>query len=310
MHGSPEYLAAVKQEFLKADETLMDLVGETVDTLTVNSLEPEDAPFLGLVVSKLSPMIGNLLERRITQVLSESSADGFHWLRQDPGFPDAILVDELGKLTGAGYEVKAWYALSTELTGRFRESINLLAEKNIKVVVIAWAMSHVVYGTPEILGIVSVDASEVASSRDSHYFKPPQYLTVEPGDTSSRTKNLQQSNVSGYRMQVDDEVEISLAQALTDNHAGKGKDSSSIEAQELVKELMNKFDYRLDTNFAKIDRIDNVAIESFKSDILAMQFRGRSIKEWTKVLKNLNSDKESDEFIEAATLIKNVYKNL
>ena len=62
-----DHAAVVEME--RAEEVLQSLVGETVATVSVNSLEPEDAPFLGLIISKLSPIIGNLLERRIVQRL-------------------------------------------------------------------------------------------------------------------------------------------------------------------------------------------------------------------------------------------------
>lgn len=310
MNHSSEKQARIDAELLEADETLQKLVGEDVETISVNSLESRDAPFLGLVVSKLSPMIGNLLERRITQVLTEASADGYSWLRQDPGFPDAVLVDELNQLTGAGYEVKAWYALSTELTGRFRESRNLLEGKQIKVVIVAWAMSHVVYGTPKILGILTVDADAIAESRDAHYFKPPLYLTVEPGNTSNRTRNLQQSNVNGYRLQVELQDEIGLAQALVESHSGRTAPSHLPEAQRLVQELMSQFAYRLDTNFAKIDRIDNDEIEAFKSNVLSQFFRGKTIKQWAKLLKDLNSEEGSVAHLEATHEIQKIYNSL
>jgi hypothetical protein len=294
----------------EADLTLQSLVGDLVDTISVKSLETRDAPFLGLVVSKLSPIIGNLLEKKITQILTESAAKGFHWLRQDPGFPDAVLINESGEQTGFGYEVKAWYALSTELTGRFRESRNLLSGKHVKVVIVAWTMSHIVYGTPKILGILSVDADAVASSRDSHYFKPPQYLTVEPGNTTNRTKNLQQSNVNGYRLQVDDPSVIAKAKKLVADKKGESLIPHSREAQLLANELMSRYQYRLDTNFAKVDRIDNSEIENFKSAILGQSERGRTIKEWSKLLKDLNEDEGSQKFQTASAEIQKIYDNL
>ena len=91
-------LEILQNEMARADEVLLGLAGEAVDTLTVKSLSADDAPFLGQIVSKLSPMIGNLLEQRIIQILDQNadvSGHGMHWRRQDPGFPDAILVDSV-----------------------------------------------------------------------------------------------------------------------------------------------------------------------------------------------------------------------
>lgn len=116
----------VQAEMARAEKTLKNLVGEELSTISISSPSADEAVFLGQNISKLSPIIGNLIERRITHLLTEEDAEhGMKWQRQDPLFPDALLVDSQGKSTSAGFEVKAWYVLSTELTGRFRESVNL-----------------------------------------------------------------------------------------------------------------------------------------------------------------------------------------
>jgi hypothetical protein len=294
----------------RAQDTLQNLVGESVEALTVNSLTSDDAPFLAQIVSKLSPMIGNLLERRIIQVLAEEAENNYSWIRQDPGFPDAALLDASGSITDSGFEVKAWYAFSTELTGRFRESRNLLAGKDVRLVVVAWAMSHVVYGTPQILGVVSIPADDVANSRDRHYFTPPRYVTVEPNDTTNRTRNLQQSNVNGYRLQDPSERKLQSAEDWVKEVGLHEMQPHSIEAQKLVAKLVSDFNYRLDTNFAKIDRIENAEIEQFKRHVLNQEFRDRKISDWTKLLKSLNSDAESAQYKAASSTIKNLYGEL
>jgi hypothetical protein len=297
----------------RAALALASLVGVEVTSLTVNSLESEDAPFLGLVVSKLSPIVGNLLERRIVQVIDELnpvSGSGLSWVRQDPGFPDALLVDRRGTSTEAGYEVKAWYALSTELTGRFRESERLLAPRNIGLIVVAWVMSHVVYGTPTIVDILAVDAVSVARARDEHYHQPPDYLCVEPGNTTSRTRNLQQTNVNGYRLQDATPRQLRDARGLVAAHPGHGRPSHTEEAQALALALMNRFPYRLDTNFAKIDRVDHPDIERFKTAVLSSKFRGRPIKDWANLLKDLTNEKDLVAQAQAAAIVQAVYDEL
>lgn len=293
----------------KAEKKLKSLAGEEIPALSLNSLDASEEPFLGQVVSKLSPIIGNLLENRIVSYLNETSDSNHYWVRQDPDFPDALLKKRSGEETGVGFEVKAWYALSTELTGRFRESVNLLNNKNIQVVVVSWMMSHVVYGTPRILDVLIVDALEVAKSRDSHYHNPPDYLISEPNDTTARTRNLQQTNVLGYKWQETDTNKSKNAHALVAKHKAKKADPHSPEAQEMVSELMNKYKYRLDTNFAKIDRIDNKNIEDFKKRVLSLKVRDRKLSEWQKLLSNLNSDSEVEVLL-ASEIIKSIYKEL
>ncbi len=300
---------AIQDEMDRADRVLRGLIGETVDTLTVNSLEAEDAPFLGLIISKLSPMIGNLLERRIIQILDHDSEHGLRWVRQDPGFPDALLVERDGTSTEAGYEVKAWYTLSTELTGRFKESQNLLAPRNVRVVVVAWCMSNIVYGKPLIHDVLTVDGSQIARSRDVKYNKPPGYLTIEPNDTTGRARNLQQTNVSGYKLQEVSAAQLDAANDLVRDHAGRGAAAQTPEAQKMNAALMAQFPYRLDTNFAKIDRIDDVDVESFKANVLSTRTRNRTMAQWARLLRDLNST--SDEVRHGAEkVIQDVYDEL
>ena len=303
-------LPIIDQEMARAEKLLRSLVGGTINTLTVNSLGTEDAPFLGLVVSKLSPIIGNLLERKIMEIMEHDSNNSFKWQRQDPDFPDVVLLDKTGKSTHNGYEVKAWYALSTELTGRFRESTNLLSGRNVRLVVVAWVMSHIVYGSPLIVDVLSVDAASVAAQRDRHYHKPPQYLTVEPRDTTARTRNLQQTNVNGYRIQESNPTRLEEAQNLVDGHSGKTADPHTLEAQVLNTELMNRFAYRLDTNFAKVDRIDHPGIEKFKTTVLNHTERGQKLSQWASIIKALNDDTKPDKQKKAGEIIKAIYSKL
>jgi hypothetical protein len=299
----------VKAEMARAEKTLQNLVGEELSTVTISSPSPDEAVFLGQNISKLSPIIGNLIERRITHLLTEEDTEhGMRWQRQDPLFPDALLVDSDGKSTNSGFEVKAWYALSTELTGRFRESVNLLAGKDIRVVVVAWMMSHVVYGSPQIVDVLVVDALGMATARDEHYHKPPDYVCEEPQDTSGRTANLQQTNVNGYKLQ-DTSKRAALEKIVNKSSAGNKKSHTSA-AQELVKELMNTAQYRMDTNFAKIDRIDHAGIEAFKSSVLASKHRGRTNREWQRLLKKLGNDDDPLEQKRAELVIKEIYDEL
>lgn len=278
-----------QRELERASLVLHDLAGEDVDAIDVSNVGVEEAPFLAKIVSKLSPMVGNLMEQRVVSILDEATPDGYSWHRQDPGFPDAILrhVDE--PQTNTGYEIKAWYVLSTEITGRFRESQHLLADKNINVVIIAWCMSHLIFGKPKILGVLTVSGSELAASRDSHYHKPPSYLIVEPQDTTTRTANLQQSNVNGYKLQVDDCDPSTLAALRSEFETTPFTgDPHSAEAQGRALSLMNQLVYRLDTNFAKIDRVGNADVEEFKTKILSDKYLGKTINQWKRILADLN----------------------
>ena len=57
---------------------------------------------------------------------------------------------------------------------------------------------------------------------------------------------------------------------------------------------MAKFKYRLDTNYAKIDRIKHQGIESFKTEMLNKVIGGKSIKTWGTLIQNLPTDVAED----------------
>ena len=278
---------AVALEMDRAADLLKGAAGEALPTISIDSPSADEAVFLGQNISKLSPLVGNLIERRIPMLLSERHRQGaLEWRRQDPDFPDAALFAS-GKPVGAGFEVKAWFPMATEITGRFRESQNLLVGKDIRVALIAWMLSDVIFGTPEIVGVLVVDAKSVARSRDRHYHNPPDYICEEPQDTTARTRNLQQTNVLGFKLQERDPERAQAAKQLVENSPARGAGSETAAGQALSRELLTVATYRQDSNFAKLDRIDHAAIEEFKAQVLTKQFCGNSIKEWARTLAAL-----------------------
>lgn len=109
-----------------------------------------------------------------------------------------------------------------------------------------------------------VSGLSVAVARDTHYHNPPDYLVLEPEDTSQRTANLQQTNTSGYKFQGSAE-EFLEAKKIVDSWGTQGKVyKPTREYQRLLRELRIRYEYRLDTNFAKMDRIVHPGIEEFK----------------------------------------------
>jgi hypothetical protein len=140
-------------EFERARKALQSLATRPVDLLTVKSLGADvDAVLIAKNISKLSPFVSTQVENAVIQALTEVPPErGLRWARQDPGFPDAGLLYEGGQ-TGHGIEAKAWYVCGTEITARFRASQTVLIGKRVYVVLVAWIMSDIVFGTPTILG--------------------------------------------------------------------------------------------------------------------------------------------------------------
>lgn len=138
-------------------------------------------------------------------------------------------------------------------------------------------------------------AKNLAKARNLHYHKPPDYLVFELEDTSERTVNLQQTNTNGYKLQQD-KCSITEARAVVDTWGEGGKIySPAPEYQRLLRTLYGQFVYRLDTNYAKIDRIEHTEIEAFKSRVLSTEFHGKTIRQWSTILASNN-----DRILEAA----------
>ena len=285
---------------------LTGLKGHVFDLLTLTKpVSPEAATNLAKVISKLSPLLGNLIEFNAVEVLNLQ--EGFHshgkWERQDPGFPDTIFRGSVDPVPGI--EIKAWFPLATEMTARFRDSQNHFARDNIAVAFLAWLPEHLIYGKPYILDVLVVSGLSVAKARDDHYHNPPDYIVVEPQDTSARTRNLQQTNTAGYKWQGAD-LELVEAENLVQSWGTKGRDyQPTREYQVKLRELMSKFSYRLDTNYAKVDRIVHPAIEEFKGAVLGTRVHGQTVLQWTRLLASRN-EAEIARVLEAQLDIKEV----
>jgi len=100
-----------------AADYLLKLPGHTFDVLEVSKpVSPEAAVNLTKVISKLSPLLGNLIEFNTVDRLNDKDEFRAHgqWIRQDPGFPDTIFTG--GIVPVPGFEIKAWFPLATEIT--------------------------------------------------------------------------------------------------------------------------------------------------------------------------------------------------
>jgi hypothetical protein len=274
-----------------ASRHLQSLSGHIFDILSISKpVSPEAALNLAKVVSKLSPLLGNLIEFNAVEFLNEQvEFEGFgKWKRQDPGFPDTILEGNVKPVPG--FEIKAWFPLATEMTGRFKDSQNRFAENNVYVCVPAWLPERLIYGRPYIVDVVVVDGGSVARSRDEHYHNPPDYLVVEPEDTAARTKNLQQTNTSGYKFQGTPRQFVQAERLVTAWGKNGRKYQPTRQYQQRVRELMARFPYRLDTNYAKIDRIAHDGLEGFKTRVCGTTVNGLTVAEWTRLFASMKDN--------------------
>lgn len=280
-----------------ASAHLQAQTGHVFDILSISKPRRLDATInLAKTISKLSPVIGNWIEFNTVDILNDQTeyrAFG-KWERQDPGFPDVVFV---GSVTPTpGFEIKAWFPLATEMTARFKDSQDYFTQNQTKVCIIAWLPEKLLFGKPRIIDVCVVSGRSIAEARDKHYHNPPDYLVIEPGDTTKRTRNLQQSNTGGYKFQGTQE-ELSKAQEFVDRRNLQAGDyQTNLEYQSRIRELHTTFDYRPDTNFSKIDRIMHDGIEAFKRRVLDQELYGMSIKEWKRFLKKETDDSQRKVF--------------
>lgn len=247
------------------------------------------------IISKLSPLVGNLIEFRAVDFFNnipELSKIGM-WSRQDPGFPDTIFDSPVSPKPGI--EIKAWFPLATEMTARFKDSQKFFTQNQTYVLVVCWLPEFVIYGKPVVIGTSFVSGKSIAEARDNHYFNPPDYLVLEPENTDGRTSNLQQTNTNGYKFQDSEKAFKEAKRFINKNKILKESYSLNDDFQAKLRELFGRYKYRLDTNYAKIDRIQHFAIEDFKSQIMGTEFCGLSILEWGKIISG--ADKSENQKI-------------
>lgn len=281
-------MKTTREVIASASVHLEKLSGHIFDVISVSRpVSPQAAVNLAKIISKLSPLVGNLIEFNVVEFLNgqeEFSVLG-RWQRQDPGFPDTIFTGS-GITPPPGFEVKAWFPLATEITARFKDSQNHFLNDQTSVVLLAWLPEHLIYGRPYIVDVCIVSGASVAAARDNHYHNPPEYLVLEPEDTSARTRNLQQTNTSGHIFQGTVQ-QLEEARRIVGEWGDEGRRyRATREYQELLRTLIARFPYRLDTNFAKIDRILHPEIESFKRRVYGTPVHGLTVSRWGPLLRS------------------------
>lgn len=92
----------------KAQEALTDLDNHLIDVVDIK--KPTSISYakqLAKVISKLSPLLGNMIEFSTVDLLNEHDWNNYgEWIRQDPGFPDALFKSDI-IMPNPGIEIKA-----------------------------------------------------------------------------------------------------------------------------------------------------------------------------------------------------------
>lgn len=105
------------------------------------------------------------------------------------------------------------------------------------------------------------------------------------------TSNLQQTNTNGYKLQTD-KCDVKSAIEFVEKWGESALEySPTPEYQQRLRSLYGQFVYRLDTNYAKIDRIEHKEIEKFKTHVLNTDFHGMTIKQWSNIFSSKDEAK-------------------
>ena len=114
----------------KAYEIINNDIGNTLDDFSLGApLNDEHKKLLVNIISKASSFMGNIFENRYNIILNQKFSSG-KWIRNDPDFPDLEFVED-NKKQNIGIEIKSWFPLSTEITGRFKESQTYLKDNSL-----------------------------------------------------------------------------------------------------------------------------------------------------------------------------------
>jgi hypothetical protein len=226
-----------------ASKHLSDLPGETFEVISI--LKPktiEAAINLSKIISKLSPLVGNLIEFDIVEYLNKHELLNKigKWKRQDPGFPDTVFISDIQPTPG--FEIKAWFPLATEITARFKDSQNHFLNDQTYVVMVAWLPEYIIFGKPKIIDILIVSGASVAKARDEHYHNPPDYVVLEPENTLNRTKNLHQTNTNGYKFQNEKSSIVEAEEFVLSWGSNCKQYNPAPEFQERNRTLLRKFE--------------------------------------------------------------------
>jgi len=243
-------------------------------------------------LAKFSSVLSNMLEVHLVEELNKVNKmfnywPNHKWINQDPYFPDCILVPNKGynpktNTHGVmGIEVKIWYPMATELTARLNESQDTAGLDNSVLLIGAWMPKSLIWGEIHTLGAGVFDLLDVIRTRDRKWFKPPKELITEPNDTTSRTSNLQQTNVIFWELQSGNDIAKTIVAGWPDEDY-----STDSATQTRINHLIDHPDisYRQENqNRNKIQRINFAEIDDFRQSMSEKKICGKTLKSWQEM---------------------------
>lgn len=130
---------------------------------------PEDIP-------TLNSMLGRMVEHQVVEVLNKLRSEwddgsySYCYIKRQPEtFPDCLFVNK-DKKPIFGIELKGWYLLSKEGEPSYRYTVSEQVCNNYDLLVIVpWALSGAVCGTPLVYNPFMISAKYAAAFRNYHW---------------------------------------------------------------------------------------------------------------------------------------------
>ena len=181
------------------------------------------------------------------------------WTRFEGKFPDLQLMCSDGVPSGCGIEVKVICASCEEPSARFWHAVSNFSDYDSQyVAVLAWKLSDINHGYPQITNTVCINAKQLAEDRDKTTHQPPKRLVSQPKLSKDHLKyNTKQTDIKVLIFQENDKRYNEALEMYTNFK----------NEENVVECLTSKFKYREDSNAGKLNRIKNEALVSFIKSI-------------------------------------------
>ena len=176
--------------------------------------------------------------------------------------------------------VKAWQSFPVERPTRFSESGGLFEEDNVSLINVGWALEHMIWGRIRVLNVVDVSARDMTEARNRHYYNPPVYVVCEEesGRFSSMITDAKQTR--GYKFIGSEEQLRQAAELAARLELEKDNYCCGRSYQTKLYQLLGRFPYREDKEYAIIDLIEQKDVAEARREALDTVLDGASVREF------------------------------
>ena len=235
-------------------------------------------------------LCNRMVELTLVESLSGFAGDGSgSWLREKQR-SNALYYDCPVLQPTPRVIIKAWQALTVDKPTRFSESSKLFADDNVLVINVGWTLEHIIWGRIRVLNVVSVSARELAESRSKCCYSPPDYLVCEEENGRLNSQIIDTSLTRGYSFTGTEEQR---QQALElSGRLGLNKDNYSSDRNYQVKlyQLLGRFPYREDKEYAIIDQIGHPDVARARREALDTVLDGMPVSEFAHLTKSADGE--------------------